>query len=272
MFRKITKTKVQSLKRQAKCLEGEHPDLTHSQALDLIAQQENYPNWALLARAIVPCKEPLFSQKKPQYTINLQGTIDHTAGALETRFSANHPIAHYGKHAWIRWKVRRKIGDSTFNQTAILASPDESDLKHQMATAQRVVSFMDATDLRVSRDFRGVFGSYLYPGEFDHLCVWKDPENRYVLTSELYPTDFNINSLRTWCVNSAWAFEMMPKGCGIWNPCNASCDPGCKSHTQMLVIIPARRGGDLLAIVRAVRSQLSATFFRATGIATAVDV
>ena len=52
MGRVIRQGFVDSLKRRAKRLERERPELTHSQALDLIAQQEGYENWSLLARDV----------------------------------------------------------------------------------------------------------------------------------------------------------------------------------------------------------------------------
>jgi hypothetical protein len=52
MGRSISQGFVDSLKRRAKRLERERPELTHSQALDLVAQQEGYENWSLLARDV----------------------------------------------------------------------------------------------------------------------------------------------------------------------------------------------------------------------------
>ena len=44
MGKSISQGFVDSLKLKAKRLERERPELTHSQALDLIAQQEGYEN------------------------------------------------------------------------------------------------------------------------------------------------------------------------------------------------------------------------------------
>ena len=53
MGRIISQGFVDSLKRRAKRLGRERPELTHSQALDLVAQQEGYENWSQIGRAHV---------------------------------------------------------------------------------------------------------------------------------------------------------------------------------------------------------------------------
>lgn len=252
MGKSISQGFVDSLKRKAKRLERERPELTHSQALDLVAQQEGYENWSLLARDVEHHEAATNNHKAYPYKLYLRGVSERSGIGAEARLSTKYPATQYGKHQWIDWKTRREIGQTDFTRTASLVCANESELSRRMVTAQRIIAFMDATDLRASYDFRGVFGSHVYPGAFDHPCIWKDAEKRYILTIEPYVSAGK--PVQDWCASQGWSYEVLPKGFGIWNPCDASCSPTCIGHTQLIVVAPKLRGGDLQATVRAILS------------------
>lgn len=251
MGRSINQGFVDSCKRKAKRLEHERPVLTHSQALDLIAKQEGYENWSLLVRAAGPREAATINRKTYPYKLYLRG-IAEGSGMAEARLSTKYPATQYGKHEWIDWKIVREVGQRDFTRTARFDCSSESDLSRRMVTAQRIIAFMDATDLRASYDFRGVFGSRVYPGAFDHPCIWKDAEKRYILTVEPYVSAGR--PVQDWFASQGWSYEVLPKGFGIWNPCDASCSATCIGHTQLIVVAPKLRGGDLQATVRAILS------------------
>ena len=254
MGRSISQGFVDSLKRKAKRLERERPELTHSQALDLIAQQEGYENWSLLARDVEPSIGARRVGEQYPYTLHLYGIALDSKIELTTRLSSKHPAAHYEKQKWINWSLQRGRGQSEREATAVMTDPGEPNLRHRLAVAQRMVSFMDATDLRASRATRAVYGSYSIPGPFDHDCLWKDSAGRYIVTAELYMRWGHPDELRSLCDSNEWQYELLPRGYGIWLPCDASCSPECDSHTRMFVIAPKSRGGDLQATVRAILS------------------
>jgi hypothetical protein len=251
MGRSISQGFVDSLKRKAKRLERERPELTHSQALDLIAQQEGYENWSLLARDVEQSTDARRVTERYPYALHLRGIALDTKIELTTRLRSKHPAAHYGK-MWINWKIQGGRGQSKHEATAVMTDRGELNLRYRLALAQRMVSFMDATDLRASQDFRGVFGSRIVPGPFDHQLIWKDAGKRYILTVEPYVSAGK--PVQDWCASQGWSYEVLPKGFGIWNPCDASCSPTCIGHTQLIVVAPKRRGGDLQATVRAILS------------------
>lgn len=245
---------VDSLKRKAKRLERERRELTHSQALDLIAQQEGYENWSLLARNVERCTSMKRVTKQFPYTIHLRGIASDSKRELIIRLSSKHPAAHYEKQHWIHWTLQGGSRRSDSEATAVMTDPGERSLWHRLVRAQRMVSFLDATDLRASRSTRAVYGSHSIPGCFDHDCLWKDAEGRYIVTVEPYMRWGHPDEIRCLCDSNEWQYELLPKGYGLWLPCDASCGPECESHTRMFVISPKRQGGDLQATVRAILS------------------
>lgn len=254
MGRIISQGFVDSLKRRAKRLERERPELTHSQALDLVAQQEGYENWSLLARDVEQSAGTRRVSEQYPYILHLCGIALDTKRELTTRLRSKHPAAHYEKQKGIYWELQGGRGQSKHEATLVMTDRGERNLRHRLALAQRIVSFMDATDLRASRATRAVYGSYSIPTAFDHDFLWKDAAGRYIVTAEPNMRWGHPDELRSLCDSNEWQYELLPKGYGIEYPCDTSCTPECVSHTRMFVITPKRRGGDLQATVRAILS------------------
>ena len=254
MGKSISQGFVDSLKRKAKRLERERPELTHSQALDLIAKREGYENWSLLARDVEQSIAARRVSKRYPYTLHLCGIALDSKIELTTRLSLKHPAAHYDKQKWINWKLQGGRGQSESEATAVMTDPGERNLRYRLAVAQRMVCFMDATDLRASRATGAVYGTHSIPGCFDHDCLWKDSEGRYIVTVEPSMRWGHPDEIRSLCDSNEWQYELLSKGFGIEYPCDSSCGPECESHTRMFVIAPKRRGGDLQATVRAILS------------------
>lgn len=252
MGKLISQGHFQILKRQAKRLEREHPALTHSQALDQIAKEQGYENWSLLARDVEQPAGVAEAKYGYPYTFHLRGIVSGSNITLTSQFLSKYPASHYANHQWIDWKTQKETNESPYHTTALLTDAGKLHLEQQLATAQRVISFMDATGLRPSMDFVGVFGSHSAE-RLDHCCIWKDEAKRYIVTAEPYMGSGMADELRAFCNKRDWSCEVMPKGHGLWAPCNESCSPDCnRRHTQMYVIAPKRRGGELQSTVRAI--------------------
>ena len=254
MGRIISQGFADSLKRRAKRLEHERPELTHSQALDLVAQREGYENWSLLARDVEQSAGTRRVPERYPYTLHLYGIALDTKRELTTRLRSKHPASHYGNQHGIYWELQGGRGPSKHEATLLMKDRGERNLRDRLAIAQRIVSFMDATDLRASRATQAVYGAFSAPGSFDHALLWKDAAGRYIVTAEPNMRWGHPDELRSLCDSNEWQYELLPKGYGIEYPCDTSCTPECVSHTRMFVITPKRRGGDLQATVRAILS------------------
>jgi hypothetical protein len=99
-------------------------------------------------------------------------------------------------------------------------------------TARRVVTFMDAAELRPSKALVRVFGRHCYPAGcgFDHTLVWNAHGSGYVVTTEPYegnrfkpPTGWSYFEAREW---------------SMWNP----------PSTVLYVCSPPKHGADLAPI------------------------
>lgn len=254
MGRIISQGFVDSLKRRAKRLERERRELTRSQALDLVAQQEGYKNWSLLARDVEQSAGPKRISERYPYTLHLCGIALDTKTELTTRLRSKHPATHYGKQKGVYWELQARRSQSKHEATLVMMDRGERNLRNRLAIAQRMVSFMDATDLRASRADMAVYGASSAPGSFDHALLWIDAAGRYIVTAEPNMRWGRPDELRSLCDSNELQYELLPKGYGIEYPCDTSCPPECVSHTRMFVITPKRRGGDLQATVRAILS------------------
>lgn len=246
MAQRISQQRFDALKRQATRLMRTRPGLTRTNALDEIARQEHYANWSLLARTVdvtsgtAPPKRG-FGQHQLTLTARVRRS-SRTAPPCQDwqeTVMAIHPALWYEKFVWIPkgW---------------VFESPDLRDLQHQLATAKRAISFMDATGLRPARAggrlIEREFGAYLP----DHMCVWQDEALRYLATAEPYICASDaLPTLAAWCQKRAWRWLLLPHGCGIWNPCLETCPSECIRHTQMIVLSPEERGADIHMVSQA---------------------
>ena len=139
MGRIISQGFVDSLKRKAKRLERERRELTHSQALDLIAQQEGYENLSLLARDVEQSAGTKRISERYPYTLHLCGIALDTKRELTTRLRSKHPAAHYGNQHGISWEIQGGRGQSKHETTLVMTDRGGRNLRNRVAIAQRLV-------------------------------------------------------------------------------------------------------------------------------------
>lgn len=241
----ISQQRFEALKRQTTRLMRARPGLTRAMALDEIANRENYPNWSILAKAVDTSSEhssPRHDFRRHQ--IVLMARLLRAPSGLSAvsqwkeAVATEHPARRYEKFMWIpeRW---------------VFISPDSNDLQHKLATAKRAIAFMDATGLRPSRrqwTIERQFGRALP----DHMCTWQDDARRVLVTTEPYiGAPEAVPSIAAWCQQHDWHWQVLPAGCGIWNPCLEKCPQGCKRHTQMIILSPAKLGADIQTVKQA---------------------
>jgi hypothetical protein len=113
------------------------------------------------------------------------------------------------------------------------------DANRRKLSAQGIIRFMDATGLRRSEAVSRVFkmnGSY--PGEFDHLRVWKNPvTKRFLVTADPYD-GCTLTYCTDWCVSHDWEYKVFPKGFGLWYP----------PYTRLVLASPPGIGADIASL------------------------
>lgn len=241
----VTPTQFVNLKREAKRRRRASNELSHSAILDQIALESGYANWSLLAKA-VNSQSSVQSLKVGQsidrnFEVRLSGWV--WARGLERRIEqfwhlklpTKYPASHYSKCRRIpeNWDVIRSSLENTISG---------------IESVQRVLAFMDATDLRPSAAFSSLFPSNTTPVGLDHVCVWRDSSNRYVVTNEPYILSEKVSVTKAWCEANGWTYHQMPRHIGMHNPCSVECSKECGEHTVLILMSPPKRGDDLATI------------------------
>lgn len=244
MATRISKARFISLKHGAKRLGREFPELKHAQALDQIAVREGFNNWSQLARSVVEIgavqsdTSAVQQEVAKPHSVTLYGSIWSLDPSIrrhwEETISTKYPAARYESFQWA-------ANNFDFRGT----ERDRDLIVSKMATTKRAIAFMDATGLRTSRAFVRLLGRGAYPRGFDHTSIWRDEGDRYIVTTEPYIPALRDNTLQSWSSESGWYYAILEKGQGIWNPCKEGCRPDCTGHTQMVVLAPPKRGGDV---------------------------
>lgn len=241
----ITPTQFENLKREAKKQKRAFPSLTHSAALDELAAKHGYANWSLLAKSV---GTSVCITTNPTIPIPLREHSLRVSGFVRLRdrpyrvdrfwhqyLPAKYPAAHYIKSRRIPedWDVVRT---------------SEESVVHGIESVQRVLAFMDATDLRPSSAFRSLLPSDISPVGLDHFSVWRDGGNRYVISNEPYRSSDKRRINKEWCETNGWSYQEMPQGIGMHNACTPECDIKCGAHTILILMSPPKRGVDLTII------------------------
>lgn len=143
-----------------------------------------------------------------------------------------YPASHYAKCRRIpeNWDVIQRSTDSVIEG---------------LRTVQRVLAFMDATDLKPSSAFSSLFPSDTRLVGLDHFCVWRDHSNRYVVSNEPYSPSDKVATAKAWCEANGWTYRQMPQGVGMHNPCTEGCGKDCSEHTVLILMSPPKKGADL---------------------------
>lgn len=128
--------------------------------------------------------------------------------------AAKHPGRYYCKHPWVKKYHLR--GNSFLG-----ISKYEDSKEEPIYTAYRVIRFMDETGFRPSMAKFSSFmkmKEFLLPTYFEHICIWRDQDNRYVVTIEMY--DANLEKrlrLSTWAIENSCTIEES-NDLGMWHP------------------------------------------------------
>jgi|GEM_PF-3548696 len=246
MNSRITPAIFENLKRVAARVKRETAGMTHSEALDRVAQSEGYRNWSLLSQA----REAIDSLNggpaitKP-FEVRLSGFStnrhDSDFDIFHEYVPTVHPANYYSKlRTGPHWQD--------------FVGANERGVRERIATIRRAIQFMDATGLRFSTAYRILFKTSIRPQGFDHTKVWIDDQRRYIVTTEPYTGAGSIELALKWCNERAWDAIRLPRGLGIWNPCQPSCSARCTQHTEMIVMSPGKKGGDLMSVVAGVNA------------------
>lgn len=257
----ITPIQFKNLKRIAKKCSRADNSLQHSVALDKLALENGYQNWSQLAKAVnagcVPLPASLISRP---HQVRVSGWVVPGPDRVSTQFwhsslPTRHPAAHYAKFKRIpdNWDVRRRTVES------VVTGIDQ---------IQKNLAFMDSTELRTSSAYSSLF--YAQDARLDHFCVWRDAENRYVVSNEPYRPSDKREGTKAWCRANGWTFREMPQGIGMHNTCSTNCPADCTEHTVLILMSPPKRGGDLAVVGDALISdfhKLSSTIIEAPAVA-----
>jgi len=240
MSSRITRSQFEALKREAKRLKRASA-MTHSQALDRVAKDNGFANWSLLAKAV---DAPAAAPQQLPHEVRLTGFLKLYRGPTDVFHEyvpSKHPAKHYAG-------LRRGPYWQDF------VGKDETEIRPAIAKLRRGIVFMDATELRPSKAWTRVFGRGARTEGFDHTSVWMDAHGRYLVTTEPYIGSGKAQTVLAWASRHSWRSALLPAGKGLWNPCNKTCPPGCAGHTEMVVLAPPKRAGDLNAVAAAVRA------------------
>lgn len=253
MVSHITPLHFENLKRIAKKRSRADESLLHSVALDELARENGYQNWSQLAKVVNAAHSPLPESLIARlYQVRISGWVVPGPSRLPTQFwhlslPTRYPAAHYAKFKRIpeNWDVRRGTVES------VVIGIDQ---------IQKNLAFIDATELRTSSAYSSLF--HAQDARLDHFCVWRDAENRYVVSNEPYRGSDKREGTKMWCRANGWTFREMPQGIGMHNTCSTACSADCTQHTALILMSPPKRGGDLAVVGDALISnfhQLSST-------------
>lgn len=256
MVSAITPTQFENLKREAKRRKRASASLSHSAALDEIALEHGYANWSLLAKSI-NAEPTTIVDSRPvaliprDHVVRVSGWVRSSGSERwadqfwHHYLPTKHPASYYTKCRRIpeNWDVVKRSAESVVEG---------------LKSVQRVLAFMDATDLRPSTAFNSLFPSDIRHVGLDHFCVWRDSSNRYVVSNEPYGPSAKVEATKRWCEVNGWTYREMPRDVGMHNPCTANCSEGCYEHTVLILMSPPKRGGDLVNVGDALASNFHA--------------
>jgi hypothetical protein len=236
----FSRAQFEALKAHAKRLHRQRPGLSHVQALDIVAREQGFQNWALLARSHNrvevqgPSVEPPVAPKP--YIAKLRAIVrsrDRSAGNVwwDEDVPANHPEAYYERFEWMPENLQ-------------VAHVEEHVVRSQVSKMRRIIEFIDSSELKPSKAWVRLFGYGPIPYGMDHSAVWRDAQNRFIVSTEPYGGDRAIETVGMWCEEHGWTFAAAKQGQGIWNPCPPTCEPGCPGHSRLLLMAPPKNGGD----------------------------
>lgn len=256
MSDRITPSGLIALKRQAKLL-ARSTGVTLSSALDQLARSAGFNNWSLLARSLKQKASMSSVLATSRHTVTLCGRLHERGGGIQRvwleRVASEYEEHRYAPFEWLPDEL-------------IFKSHHEAALREKLLTARRAIAFMDATGLQPSRAFVRIFRDRVYPRDvgFDHTCIWRDDNNRYIVTTEPYRRSKIADQIAAWCSEKGWTSSLLPAGVGIWNPCRDDCSLDCAGHTHMLVLAPSTNGGDAYDVARRIRQAPRMALVRAT--------
>jgi hypothetical protein len=240
----LSNSQFEALKARARRLRRDRRELSQSQALDLIAQERGFQNWSLLARHRVTAETPAAPPAPPKkpYLVQIRAIVRSRELGVRNNWwdefvPADFPEAHCQPVSGM---------PDHFEVVGF----EEGPVRRKVAKMRRVIEFMDAARLKPSKAWVRLFGRYpeARPREMDHNAVWRDTNDRYVVTTEPYGGARTIDGLRAWCEEFNWKFAVAKQGRGMWFPCSPGCAPDCGGHTRMVVMAPPKNGGDPQAI------------------------
>jgi hypothetical protein len=240
-----SKVQVEALKARANRIQSQRPELSHVQALDIVAREHGFKNWALLARSHNSAESQSRSAVPPRapkpYIAKLRAIVrsrDRSAGNVwwDEDVPANHPEAYYERFEWMPENLQ-------------VAHFEERVVRSQVSKMRRIIEFIDSSELKPSKAWVRLFGYGQNPHGMDHSAVWRDAQNRFIVTTEPYGGDRAIETLGVWCEEHGWRFAAAKQGQGIWNPCPPTCEPGCPGHSRLVLMAPPKNGGNPQEVV-----------------------
>src|SRR5260221_5815697 len=242
----VSKARLTDLKLAAKRLQRENPQLAHSHALDLVARGEQFPSWALLCKSVGRSTvHPALPQSGKLHSVLLGGIVpSRERGVLPKWWDELVPSLHREEqYAFVDWMAEHfQVRD--YSETAV---------RRRLAKMRRAIEFMDRTGLRPSKAWMALFGRGTAPLGMDHPNVWRDADDRYIVSAEPYAGARMISSICGWCDDRHWRSAIAAEGEGIWNPCTDDCPVHCAAHTRLVLMAPAKMGGDPAVIVSRLR-------------------
>lgn len=240
----ISKAQFEALKARATRLQYERPSLKRSQALDLVAQEHGFSNWSLVAKvhySALSRAVPAAPKKKP-HLLQIRAIVRSRERGVPNKWwdeyvPAMHPESFYEAFKWLPEHLQ-------------IVYFEEPVVRSRVSKARRIIEFIDAAELKPSKAWVRLWGHYpeRRPKGMDHNAVWRDSQKRLLVTTEPYGGERTIQGLRAWCEEHGWKIAVARQGAGMWNPCPNSCPPGCGVHSRMVLMAPAKHGGDPVAI------------------------
>jgi len=149
-------------------------------------------------------------------------------GCHEETFPVRFTVRRYEQSPWV-----------PENLSALERYDHEITARQTSSRIRRVIAFMDHTELLPSRRLFQLFplGRGL-PGYADHTLLWRDAEQRWLMTTEPYGMPEHLTAPEGWQVRA------MPPTFGLWK----APLPDGTAETACLWLTPVHGGVDLAAL------------------------
>lgn len=240
------------LQCEARKLRKSDPDLSQLQALDQAAQGNGFENWRHFLNSpqarTIPGHQVTIKQRWHNDDLELweESITLQTTRPLSELTS----VAAFQRNFYRQATLDIQAGTIRLPPSYFTSQVDSLNrqriTRNEVATMVRKVMFLDATGLKPSQAWvkpmaglekRTSRGSK--PPCFDHTHVWKDSEGRFLITTEPYFSDYEMDIARLSAISNEAGYSVdITQWPGMHNPDRNDTSRG----TVLLLVSPGKSG------------------------------